>query len=198
MRELRAIPTIARQRNRFSGRTNFECGRAGRSEDVTVARSGCRCLRESRRRAPAHAGAARHRGADAQCLCDRSTHCGWALAERDEARSKRWPLRKRRGIDRPIVRTYRRPGRCSEDLVAVQNGRGPLATRRYGVTTADHATAAAKAAKRSPANGVSSPQVTAIGRSPWWLTYVAGPRNQKARSSWRVRANSKIERPIAT
>ena len=60
-----------------------------------------------------------------------------------------------------------------------------------------YATAAANEANRSPGRGACNLHVTAIGRSPSWLTYVAGPRNQNARSSARARANNKMEWPIA-
>jgi hypothetical protein len=60
-----------------------------------------------------------------------------------------------------------------------------------------YATAAANEANRSPGRGACNLHVTAIGRSPSWPTYVAGPRNQNARSSARARANNKIEWPIA-
>jgi len=49
----------------------------------------------------------------------------------------------------------------------------------------------ARDANRSPGSGVFNLHVIAIGSSPSCLTYAAGPRNQKARSSVRIRAKRK-------
>ena len=65
-------------------------------------------------------------------------------------------------------------------------------------TTASYATAAANDANKSPGSGCSSLHVTCIGLSDWCRTYVAGPRNQNARSVVRSRAKSRTVVPRAS
>jgi hypothetical protein len=149
-----------------------------------------------------HQQSARRRSR-AETACRRGHRCRQGLDRSSHPcrRSRRRPRAPRPPGSRVrsrIMPTYSRgspypggdstPGRHNHEV-------GIVGVMRHNWTP--HATAAAKAAKRSPDNGVSSFQVTAIGCSPSCRTYVAGPRNQKARSSWRVRAKSKIDRPMA-
>ena len=120
--------------------------------------------------------------------CGRAGHPGGAVA----ARCHRGRQRHRIGLVAGAGRVHRGG--------AADGAGGPGATsegRRLGhsVLSAAQATAAANELNRSPGSGVCKRQITAMGCSPTWFTYVPGPRNQNARSPCCSLANNMIEVP---